>query len=361
MYIKEFDIVLDIKNSTEQEPFEVVQGDSQSNLLNISMTDGLEPYDLTGTTAEIVFYKSDSTTVQQTEKTGVVILNAPDGKIQCTLKTNTIACPGKVVAEVRVLSDEVLLTSSRFEFYVRKSLINDKTIESADEFPVLTQLMKDTSSLIDKVNQIEKQVPENVVSRIDAMESGKVDKTDIVQTDTISDASKVPSSVVTNKLSSQVTELNKNIQGTLPASSKVSHLGPAGWYRVAVFEASDIGLIKGSYCNSVNISIKRSYNAESNEYYNILLMSIFNKSQFVLIGKLVNVQDITKIRHTIDVANLKAYIEIYYTSQFSNDLQISLYDTKSVTNVKWNAITAVATEETVDGVSVVSSTDLTTA
>ncbi len=211
MYIKEFDIVLDIKNSTEQEPFEVVQGDSQSNLLNISMTNGLEPYDLTGTTAEIVFYKSDSTTVQQTQKTGVVILNAPDGKIQCTLKTNTIACPGKVVAEVRVLSDEVLLTSARFEFYVRKSLINDKTIESTDEFPVLTQLMQDTSTLIDQVNQIEKQVPENVVSRIDAMESDKVDKTDIVQTDTISDASKVPSSVVTNKLSSQVTELNKNI------------------------------------------------------------------------------------------------------------------------------------------------------
>ena len=211
MYIKEFDIVIDIKNSTKQEPFEVVQGDSQSNLLNISMTNGLEPYDLTGTTAEIVFYKSDSTTVQQTQKTGVVILNAPDGKIQCTLKTNTIACPGKVVAEVRVLSDEVLLTSARFEFYVRKSLINDKTIESTDEFPVLTQLMKDTSTLIDQVNQIEKQVPENVVSRIDAMETGKVDKTDIVQTDTISDASKVPSSVVTNKLSSQVTELNKNL------------------------------------------------------------------------------------------------------------------------------------------------------
>ncbi len=219
MYIKEFDIVLDIKNSTEQEPFEVVQGDSQSNLLNINLVDGLEPYDLTGTTAEIVFYKSDSTTVQQTQKTGVVILNAPDGKIQCTLKTNTIACPGKVVAEVRVLSDEVLLTSARFEFYVRKSLINDKTIESTDEFPVLTQLMQDTSTLIDQVNQIEKQVPENVVSRIDAMETGKANKNDMVQSDTISDATKYPSSVVTaahrgelDEIKQSVSELNKNMQ-----------------------------------------------------------------------------------------------------------------------------------------------------
>ena len=178
MYIKEFDITIDIKSNTDQEPFEVVQGDSQSNLLNISMTDGLEPYDLTGTTAEIVFYKSDSTTVQQTQESGVVVLNAPEGKIQCTLKTNTIACPGKVIAEIRISSDEILLTSARFEFYVRKSLINDKTIESTDEFPVLTQLMSETNKMIEQVNQIEKQVPENVVSRIDAMESGKVDKTD---------------------------------------------------------------------------------------------------------------------------------------------------------------------------------------
>jgi hypothetical protein len=239
MYIKEFDITIDIKSNTDQEPFEVVQGDSQSNLLNISMTDGLEPYDLTGTTAEIVFYKSDSTTVQQTQESGVVVLNAPEGKIQCTLKTNTIACPGKVIAEIRISSDEILLTSARFEFYVRKSLINDKTIESTDEFPVLTQLMQDTSTLIDQVNQIEKQVPENVVSRIDAMESGKVDKTDIVQTDTISDASKVPSSVVTNKLSSQVDELNKNL-ATQPAYATVFE---NGWTGSLTFTKYGNGLI----------------------------------------------------------------------------------------------------------------------
>ena len=240
MYIKEFDIVLDIKNSTKRKPFEVVQGDSQSNLLNISMTNGLEPYDLTGTTTEIVFYKSDSTTVQQTQESGVVVLNAPEGKIQCTLKTNTIACPGKVIAEIRISSDEILLTSGRFEFYVRKSLINDKTVESTDEFPVLTQLMQDTSTLIDQVNQIEKQVPENVVSRIDAMESGKVDKTDIVQTDTISDASKVPSSVVTNKLSSQVTELNKNLQ-IMPIPNAEQYLETA--YTIRYFNMYQYGNI----------------------------------------------------------------------------------------------------------------------
>jgi hypothetical protein len=83
-----------------------------------------------------------------------------------------------VIAEIRISSDEILLTSGRFEFYVRKSLFNDKTIESTDEFPVLTQLMSETNKMIEQVNQIEKQVPENVVSRIDAMETGKANKND---------------------------------------------------------------------------------------------------------------------------------------------------------------------------------------
>lgn len=142
---------------------------------------------------------------------GVVVLNAPEGKIQCTLKTNTIACPGPVIAEVRISSDAVLLTSAQFKFYVRKSLINDDTIKSTDEFPVLTQLMQDTSSLIDQVNKIEKQVPENVVQRIDDMETGKFDKNDIVQTDTISDATKVASTVVTAAHRRELDELNKNL------------------------------------------------------------------------------------------------------------------------------------------------------
>ena len=159
MQLKEFNIMLDIKKSRKIEEIEVVQGDSFTNLVNISLVDGLNPYDLSNVNVEIAFRKSDGTTVLQSD---IAIINAAQGKIQCILKTNTIASPGKVIAEVRVLEIDKLLTSARFEFFVRQSLTNDKTIESTNEFPILTQL-------INEVKQITAQVPEEVVNNLNAL------------------------------------------------------------------------------------------------------------------------------------------------------------------------------------------------
>jgi len=160
MKIKEFDIILDIKKTTEQERFKVVQGDSKSNLLRISLMDELESYDLSGANVEIIFKKDDGTTVQQTEETGISIINPQNGKFQAMLKTNTIACPGPVTAEVRILDEEIVLTTTRFNFYVGKSLLNDDTIESTDEFPVLTQLINDTKGIVESIPTIESKLEE---------------------------------------------------------------------------------------------------------------------------------------------------------------------------------------------------------
>lgn len=166
MQLKEFDILLDIKNRNNTDAFEVVQGDSYSNVINVALVDGLDPFDLTDTHIEIVFKKSDGTTVMQND---IILVDAVQGKIQCILKTNTIASHGKTVSEIRVMEGEVLLTSTTFEFYVRKALLNDETIESTNEFPVLTQLINTTERLIEQVGQIEKQVPEQVVTELSAV------------------------------------------------------------------------------------------------------------------------------------------------------------------------------------------------
>lgn len=158
--------MLDVKSPYKVEEFEVVQGDSNSNIINISLKDGLEPFNLIGTNVEIAFKKSDGTTVLQSD---IAVINAADGKISCTLKTNTIAAPGKVLAEVRVLEIDTLLTSTRFNFYVRPSIVNDETIESTNEFPVLTQLITTTEGLIAQVEQIEAQVPAQVVTDLNAV------------------------------------------------------------------------------------------------------------------------------------------------------------------------------------------------
>lgn len=182
MKIKEFDIILNIKEPTNQGEFEVVQGDSGSNLLRVTLINGLEQYDLTGTNVEIVFRKADGTTVQQTDTS---IISRTGGRFQVILKTNTIACPGPVTAEVRILEEEILLTSTRFNFFVRKSLINDETIESTNEFPVLTQLVIDTKEIIEAIPAIETKLGEitNTESNLNqSITVGNTLKTDLYTT-----------------------------------------------------------------------------------------------------------------------------------------------------------------------------------
>lgn len=171
MQLKEFNILLDIKKYKKIEYIEVVKGDADTNVFNIQLLYDSGNYDLTGLKTEIVFSKPDGTTVLQDEENGVSIINNTEGKIQCTLKTNTIASGGRVMAEVRVLSviDSRLLTSTRFEFFVRDSIVNDETIVSTNEFPILNQLIATTEGLIQQVELIESQVPAQVVTDLNAV------------------------------------------------------------------------------------------------------------------------------------------------------------------------------------------------
>lgn len=163
-------------------------------------------------------------------------------------------------------------------------------------------------------------------------------------------------------LNESLAELNNKLADKPPASSYKSTLSSQGWYRVAEFSPQIITTAVGASCNSVNISIKRVYGSNNNEYYNLLLMSIYNKSEFIKIGKLINNQCITKIRHTIDKTNSKAYLEIYYYISATNPVTVNLFDIEDGSQTfKWNTITPIATAETVEGVTILSSMDLTTA
>lgn len=160
---KEFDILLDIKKPSLATDIEVVQDDINANVFNISLVDGLEPFNLTGTSVDIVFSKSDGTTVVQSSNdsaSNVAIVNETQGKIQCVLKTNTIASPGKTIAEVKVSESGMLLTSAKFNFHVRKSLLNSDTVESTNEFPILKKLVDDVQDAIEKMPEVEEKLNE---------------------------------------------------------------------------------------------------------------------------------------------------------------------------------------------------------
>ncbi len=164
MQLKEFNIMLDIKKHRKNEEIEIVQGDFDTNIINITLYDGLNVYSLDGLNIEIAFAKSDGTTVLQGAQDEVNPIAIAGNKIICTLKTNTIAAPGKVLAEVRILDGDRLLTSTRFEFYVRKAIVNDETIESTNEFPALQQMIKDVEvikPLIPRIENLDLDLLEN--------------------------------------------------------------------------------------------------------------------------------------------------------------------------------------------------------
>jgi hypothetical protein len=151
MKLKEFDITLDIKKPSQVPLYEVVVGDYETNIYNIKLEDDGQPYPLEGLDVEIAFAKPDRTTVVQDKTNGVVI----DGDtIKCTLASNTIAVSGTVYAEVRVLQDTKVLTSPRFRFYVRSPILDDKTIASSNEFPMLVQALEDAKGAAESLPEI---------------------------------------------------------------------------------------------------------------------------------------------------------------------------------------------------------------
>lgn len=116
MKLKEFNITVDIKKPSDNPYIEVVQGDYDTNVFNIKITNEGKEYLIGDSTIEIAFQRPDEIIIIQDNITII------DNKIRCILDTDIIAVPGKVLGEVRIKNDNFLLTTSQFEFYVRKSI-----------------------------------------------------------------------------------------------------------------------------------------------------------------------------------------------------------------------------------------------
>ncbi len=84
------------------------------------------------------------------------------------------------------------------------------------------------------------------------------------------------------------------------------------------------------------------------------------ESSFIKLHGIGN-EVVTKIRHTIDSKTNTAYIEIYYSSNLGNRVNISFPSNNNANNQinNWIPTNGESTEETVEGVTVVSSLDLT--
>ena len=136
------------------------------------------------------------------------------------------------------------------------------------------------------------------------------------------------------------------------ASSAHGIVSPQGWYRIA---QSPVGCYF-----SCTISLKRGYSYNAPEYQMFQLLDTHTKKKFVSLIAQSSSHIWKKIRLTRNTAESMNYIEIYQdtTTGLANDWRISVWDAIGIGYGNWKAIAPVATEEEVDGVTVLASLDL---
>lgn len=190
MQIKEFDIILDIKDLKNvkyrdpipQKPIDeivVVREDYLGNQFNIFLENGGQPYQIGENNVDVVFKKHDGTTVSMSTETGDI--KVVDNVIKCILSTNIIAISGRQVqSEVIVRNiDGVQLTSARFGFRVQKGLLTDNVVESTNELPLLNKLIEQVKTLetnvVDNINNSNSELNTTIAN-------AEIAKTSLVET-----------------------------------------------------------------------------------------------------------------------------------------------------------------------------------
>ena len=150
--LKEFEIALDITRSISNREFSVVEGDT-GNVLHILLTDDGEPVNLSGCRVLAIFSKSTGTSSQDSgaEDGGVCIGGTAGNEVTISLFSTSFA-PGMVECELQIYSGaalKTLVTSAKFNFTCRRGILNDETVQSTGEYPLLVGLMAQAAAAVE--------------------------------------------------------------------------------------------------------------------------------------------------------------------------------------------------------------------
>lgn len=149
---KIFNIELDLKRTIGADSFEVVEGDS-GNILHITVTDSGQPVDLGDARVVAIFSKASGIALQDSndETHGITISgNTVDIELKRTSYTR-----GLVECELQIYSVQEgnlhLVTSAKFNFNCRESMISGSDMQSSSDYPVLISLINELNETIDIV------------------------------------------------------------------------------------------------------------------------------------------------------------------------------------------------------------------
>ncbi len=138
MQTKDYSITLDMIRTLPFRPFEVVEGDT-GNVLHVTLLNDGDPVALDGCNIQIAFASSIGFAIQ--DETSGIQKTAQAGTFDLTLYPTAYGA-GNVSADVQVYSGtdaKTLITSTRFDFRCRKSLISGDIIRANTAYPPLVE------------------------------------------------------------------------------------------------------------------------------------------------------------------------------------------------------------------------------
>jgi len=138
MQTKDYSITLDMMRTLPFRPFEVVEGDT-GNILHVTLLNNGDAMDLSGCNIQIAFASSSGFAMQ--DETSGITKTAATGTFDVALLPTAYGA-GNVSADVQVYSGEnhaTLVTSTRFDFRCRKSLISGDIIRANTAYPPLIE------------------------------------------------------------------------------------------------------------------------------------------------------------------------------------------------------------------------------
>ena len=138
MQTKDYSIALDMMRTLPFRPFEVVEGDT-GNVLHVTLLNNGDPMDLSGSSIQIAFASSNGFAMQ--DETSGIVKSSSTGMFDVSLLPSAYGA-GNVSADVQIYSgaqSETLITSTRFDFRCRKSLISGDIIRANSAYPPLIE------------------------------------------------------------------------------------------------------------------------------------------------------------------------------------------------------------------------------
>lgn len=138
MQTKDYTVTLDLLRTLPFRPFEVVEGDT-GNVLHVTLLNNGGAMDLAGCKICVIFASSAGFAMQ--DETSGVVKTEEAGTFDVSLLPTAYGA-GNVSADVQIYSgenDETLVTSTRFDFRCRKSLVSGDIIRANAAYPPLVE------------------------------------------------------------------------------------------------------------------------------------------------------------------------------------------------------------------------------